>query len=257
MRCQPLRRALALPFRIRGDMNKFFDNFGVWYCVAVLVSIGFFLGIFYQNPAIQALSVLANISTFFGFILASYFYLIWRKKEFLSSQNSLISSILQELAVLDYKSDLLFSRLSILYAKDFSNGKEHFPNSSERAILEEVMIVVDNIRQLMSRYYAIDLSPQCVFQTMGATGLLHTDFGDEFSQLKDVLSKFTRLNYLTDNGHVIYFNDLELLSSKSVHQKYFVDQKYLLYAKSNFFEMSLEFSNQIKLAMLVLKARVS
>ncbi|MCS0309222.1 hypothetical protein [Vibrio diabolicus] len=238
-------------------MNNWFENFSIWYCVTVLVSIGFFFGVFYANPGEQVLSVLANISTFLGFILASYFYLIWRRKEFLSSQNSLISSMLQELAVLDYKSDLLFSRLSLLYAKDFCNSKEHFPNKRERIILEEIMIVVDSLRQLMSKYYAIELSPQKVSQTMGATGLLHTDFEDEFSQLKDVLLRFSRLNYLTDSGHVIYFNDSELRSSKSAHQKYLVDQKHLFHGKSNFFDMSIEFSDQIKTAMLVLRKRVS
>ncbi len=189
------------------------ERFSVYYCVAVLILIGFIFGYFFAGESIvNILSVLANITTIFAFLLAVNAYSYWRKQSTLQVQTDLIRNAIMDIAEIDCVLSELFSYTVI---SEGNNQEVRFPDMKNRIVIPMIDKKFRDIEIVMRKYYAIELNPTPTCKNMGKDSITICHFdGDIFKDVKIVVALLNQIVCRINDECYLEFIDGKLCSSK-------------------------------------------
>ncbi|MGR5354062.1 hypothetical protein ACP3V4_17905 [Vibrio sp. DNB22_19_2] len=236
-------------------MDRFIEQFGVWFCVFTLLLVGSFVGIVFDVELFQLMSYWANISTVLAFLLALKAYRHWVRQETVGLQKQLVREILMELVELDQQINDVFSS-SIL---DEGNLVEVvFPTSEQREIFGQIPFTVKRIELLIKKYYVLDLAPS---QTLDNSPKVHMAFftfdGDIFGEFKTLALKLCTLEVLLSNGNTLKYYGEKLRSSSPLQQRFYNDQSTKFYNQSSFTGICIEMNRQLRSIERALRIHIS
>lgn len=173
--------------------------------VSVFISfcLGLLIGIWTQNSFNNFISIIANLATVAGFILALLAYLTWIAQDTIRQQIDTIRKILLELTELE---------VNFIQFFDYAIGPTNeIPNQNNKKYLTFVSININRINILIREYESLEINPsKNRFHLPIANKIYYTDNHDALNNLKNILQKFNMLISPLKNGVTLSIINNEL-----------------------------------------------